>query len=191
MCQLQLSVVPQEMLCISSSCRSRKAPPASVVLLLVAQVMARCQGQPPSPLEAETAAAEDAAAGNHSAAAAAAVKAAGMSAAAAAVKADGGTISAFLVDRGPGVTFGLPEKKMGWRSQPTGTVHFDRVFVPHDNMLGQHGGGFKIAMHALDGGRINIAACSVGGAQFCLDYSWKYTSERHQVRSLTGGPHQP
>lgn len=104
-----------------------------------------------------------------------------MSPAAAAVKADGGTISAFLVERGPGVTFGAPEKKMGWRSQPTGTVHFDRVFVPHANMLGQHGAGFKIAMHALDGGRVNIAACSVGGAQFCLDYAWKYTSERHQV----------
>eukprot|EP00775_Hariotina_reticulata_P006700 gene6700-6923_t len=88
--------------------------------------------------------------------------------------------------RGAGVTFGAPEKKMGWRSQPTGTVHFDRVFVPHDNMLGQHGAGFKIAMHALDGGRVNIAACSVGGAQFCLDYAWKYTSERHQFGQPVG-----
>lgn len=48
---------------------------------------------------------------------------------------------------------------MGWRSQPTGSVNLDKVFVPHENMVGQQGSGFKIAMHALDGGRINIAAC--------------------------------
>ena len=71
-----------------------------------------------------------------------------------------GSISAFLVDKSsPGVTFGAPERKMGWRSQPTASVHLDKVFVPHEAMLGHQGEGFKIAMHALDGGRINIAAC--------------------------------
>lgn len=71
-----------------------------------------------------------------------------------------GAISAFLVEKtSPGVSFGAPERKMGWRSQPTASVHLDKVFVPHEAMVGQQGAGFKIAMHALDGGRINIAAC--------------------------------
>jgi alkylation response protein AidB-like acyl-CoA dehydrogenase len=61
-----------------------------------------------------------------------------------------------------------------------------QVFVPHSNMLGQQGSGFRIAMHALDGGRINIGACSVGGAAYCLDYAWQYTSERQQFGQPIG-----
>lgn len=75
---------------------------------------------------------------------------------------------------------------MGWRCQPTGTVHFDNVFVPSENLVGSLGSGFKIAMSALDGGRINIAACSVGGAAFCLEYAWKYASERQQFGQRIG-----
>jgi alkylation response protein AidB-like acyl-CoA dehydrogenase len=80
----------------------------------------------------------------------------------------------------PGLTFGAPEKKMGWRMQPTCAVNFDRVFLPSDALIGSHGQGFKIAMSALDGGRINIAACSVGGAAFCLDTAYSYAQERSQ-----------
>ena len=86
----------------------------------------------------------------------------------------------------PGVSFGAPERKMGWRCQPTGTVHFDNVFIPSENLVGSLGSGFKIAMSALDGGRINIAACSVGGAAFCLEYAWKYAHERQQFGQRIG-----
>lgn len=96
-------------------------------------------------------------------------------------------ISAFLVDKEmPGVSFGKHEEKMGWRCQPTCTVSFDNVEVPAANLVGQEGDGFKIAMAALDGGRINIAACSVGGAQFCLDYARRYAEERHQFGKTIG-----
>lgn len=86
----------------------------------------------------------------------------------------------------PGVSFGAPEHKLGWRSQPTTTVNFDSVIVPGENMLGQQGQGFKIAMQALDGGRINIAACSVGGAAYCLDYAWQYANDRQQFGQPIG-----
>eukprot|EP01025_Chloroclados_australasicus_P060589 TRINITY_DN7791_c0_g1_i1.p1 TRINITY_DN7791_c0_g1~~TRINITY_DN7791_c0_g1_i1.p1 ORF type:complete len:344 (-),score=17.55 TRINITY_DN7791_c0_g1_i1:115-1146(-) len=90
-------------------------------------------------------------------------------------------ISAFLVERDmPGVSFGAQEHKMGWRCQPTCTVNFDAVRLPEENLVGDLGQGFKIAMGALDGGRINIGACSVGGARMALDHTFEYCSERRQ-----------
>ena len=79
-----------------------------------------------------------------------------------------------------GVSFGANEKKLGWRSQPTAQVNFDGVRVPVENLVGAEGQGFSIAMAGLDGGRLNIGACSLGGAQRALDEAQKYTSERRQ-----------
>ena len=88
-------------------------------------------------------------------------------------------ISAFLVPAdAPGLTFGAEEKKMGWNAQPTRQVILDEVTVPADSMLGIEGQGFKIAMSALNGGRLNIAACSLGGAQWALDRAVRYVKER-------------
>ena len=88
-------------------------------------------------------------------------------------------ITAFLVPADtPGLSFGANEKKMGWNAQPTRQVIFDEVRVPAANTLGTEGQGFKIAMSALDGGRINIAACSLGGAQWALDRAIRYVHER-------------
>ncbi|HKT56776.1 MAG TPA: acyl-CoA dehydrogenase family protein [Microbacterium sp.] len=88
-------------------------------------------------------------------------------------------ISAFLVDGTlPGLSFGQPERKMGWNAQPTRQVIFDGVRVPASALLGSEGQGFKIAMSALDGGRLNIAACSIGGAQWALDRTVRYVHER-------------
>lgn len=90
-------------------------------------------------------------------------------------------ISCLIVEKDwPGVSFGAPERKLGWRSQPTAVVSFDNVRVPIANLLGQEGEGFKIAMRGLDGGRLNIGACSLGGAQRCLVDAIRYTSERRQ-----------
>jgi alkylation response protein AidB-like acyl-CoA dehydrogenase len=90
-------------------------------------------------------------------------------------------ISAIIVEKGtPGLSFGKPEEKMGWRSQPTTMVMFDNCRVPVSNCLGEAGDGFKIAMAGLDGGRINIAACSLGGAARCLELSLAYVKERQQ-----------
>ena len=83
----------------------------------------------------------------------------------------------------PGVSFGAQERKLGWRSQPTAQVNFDEVRVPVANRVGAEGEGFKIAMAGLDGGRVNIGACSVGGAQRCLDEAIAYTCERRQFGS--------
>jgi alkylation response protein AidB-like acyl-CoA dehydrogenase len=80
----------------------------------------------------------------------------------------------------PGVSFGAQEKKMGWRSQPTAQVNFDGVRVPVANRVGAEGEGFRIAMAGLDGGRLNIGACSLGGAQRCLEEAIAYTRERKQ-----------
>jgi alkylation response protein AidB-like acyl-CoA dehydrogenase len=81
-----------------------------------------------------------------------------------------GGISCIAVPRdAAGLSFGKPEKKLGWNSQPTAIVNFDGVVVPAENRVGEEGQGFRIAMSALDGGRINIAACSLGGARACLD----------------------
>lgn len=88
-------------------------------------------------------------------------------------------ITAFIVPgEAEGLSFGANEKKMGWKAQPTRQVIMDDVRVPAANVLGEVGGGFKIAMRALNGGRINIAACSLGGASWALDTAAKYVKER-------------
>ncbi|MFC8680375.1 acyl-CoA dehydrogenase family protein [Microbacterium ureisolvens] len=88
-------------------------------------------------------------------------------------------ITAFLVPADtPGLSFGAIEHKMGWNAQPTRQVILDEVRIPAANVLGTEGQGFKIAMSALDGGRINIAACSLGGAQWALDRAVTYVHER-------------
>ncbi len=90
-------------------------------------------------------------------------------------------ISCLVVEKGtPGLSFGAPEKKLGWKSQPTAMVIFEGCRVPVENRIGEEGQGFRIAMAGLDGGRLNIAACSVGGAQFCLDRTLDYMRERKQ-----------
>lgn len=80
----------------------------------------------------------------------------------------------------PGVSFGAQERKLGWHSQPTAQVILDNVRVPVENLIGAEGEGFRIAMMGLDGGRLNIGACSLGGAQRCLDEAIRYTRERKQ-----------
>lgn len=88
-------------------------------------------------------------------------------------------ISAFVVDAAQkGLSFGALEDKMGWKAQPTRAVHFDQCEIPSDNLLGELGHGFTYAMKALDGGRLNIAACSLGAAQAALDATLVYMSER-------------
>jgi hypothetical protein len=90
-------------------------------------------------------------------------------------------ISCFIVEKGtPGLSFGGLEKKLGWKTQPTRMVMLENCRVPAENRLGAEGEGFKIAMAGLDGGRLNIAACSVGGAQFCLDQTLAYMRQRKQ-----------
>ncbi len=90
-------------------------------------------------------------------------------------------ISCIVVEKGSkGLSFGAQEKKLGWKSQPTAMVMFENCRVPADNLIGGEGEGFKIAMAGLDGGRLNIAACSIGGAQFCLDRTIDYMRERKQ-----------
>ena len=92
-----------------------------------------------------------------------------------------GGISAFVVPAdAPGVGYGKKELKMGWNSQPTRAISFDNVRVPADHLLGSEGEGFRIAMKGLDGGRINIATCSVGAAQGALDAARRYLGERQQ-----------
>jgi alkylation response protein AidB-like acyl-CoA dehydrogenase len=80
----------------------------------------------------------------------------------------------------PGVSFGANEKKLGWHSQPTAQLILEDVRVPAENVVGSEGEGFRIAMMGLDGGRLNIGACSLGGAQRCLDEAISYTKERKQ-----------
>ncbi|MEJ5019721.1 isobutyryl-CoA dehydrogenase [Ochrobactrum vermis] len=88
-------------------------------------------------------------------------------------------ISTIVVPKdAPGLSFGANEFKMGWNAQPTRTVNFDNCRVPVENLLGEEGTGFRIAMAGLDGGRLNIAACSLGGAQSALDKSLEYCSQR-------------
>lgn len=90
-------------------------------------------------------------------------------------------ISCLVIEKDmPGVSFGAPERKLGWHAQPTTTVNFDSVRVPVANRVGAEGDGFKFAMAGLDGGRLNIGACSLGGAQRCLDEAIAYTKERRQ-----------
>ncbi len=88
-------------------------------------------------------------------------------------------VSAFLVQRGtPGLSFGANERKMGWNAQPTRQVIMDGVRVPAAHRLGEEGSGFRMAMAGLDGGRLNIAACSLGGAQSALEKTLAYMGER-------------
>src|SRR5262245_17120664 len=90
-------------------------------------------------------------------------------------------ISCIVVEKGTkGLSFGAQEKKLGWKTQPTAMVIFENCRVPVANRVGSEGQGFKIAMAGLDGGRLNIGACSIGGAQFCLDRTIAYMKERKQ-----------
>ncbi len=90
-------------------------------------------------------------------------------------------ISAFAVPADtPGIAYGRKEDKLGWNSQPTRSISFDRVRVPATHRLGMEGDGFRIAMKGLDGGRINIGACSLGAAQGALDAARRYLGERKQ-----------
>ncbi|MBL8530967.1 MAG: acyl-CoA dehydrogenase family protein [Hyphomonadaceae bacterium] len=90
-------------------------------------------------------------------------------------------VSTVLVEAGTkGLSFGKQEDKMGWRAQPTAIVNFEDCRVPADNRIGPEGEGFKYAMKGLDGGRLNIAACALGGAQDALDRALAYVKERRQ-----------
>lgn len=90
-------------------------------------------------------------------------------------------ISCLVIEKDmPGVSFGANERKLGWHSQPTAQVHFDAVRVPVANRVGAEGEGFRIAMAGLDGGRLNIGACSLGGAQRALDEAMAHVRERRQ-----------
>jgi alkylation response protein AidB-like acyl-CoA dehydrogenase len=90
-------------------------------------------------------------------------------------------ISCLVVDKGtPGLSFGAPERKLGWNASPTAQVIFEDCRVPVANRVGEEGDGFKFAMAGLDGGRLNIGACSLGGAQRCLDEAIAYTKDRKQ-----------
>jgi alkylation response protein AidB-like acyl-CoA dehydrogenase len=92
-----------------------------------------------------------------------------------------GGVSCIVVEKGtPGLSFGANEKKMGWNSQPTAAVIFEDCRVPVDNLIGAEGDGFKIAMKGLDGGRLNIGACSIGTAQTALDAAMAYAQDRSQ-----------
>ncbi|AEG48762.1 Butyryl-CoA dehydrogenase [Sphingobium chlorophenolicum L-1] len=90
-------------------------------------------------------------------------------------------ISCLVIEKDmAGVSFGAQERKLGWHSQPTAQVNFDGVRVPVENLVGGEGEGFRIAMMGLDGGRLNIGACSLGGAQRCIDEALTYTKDRKQ-----------
>ena len=90
-------------------------------------------------------------------------------------------VSAFIIEKDtPGLSFGANERKMGWKSQPTRQVILDGVRVPAANRIGEEGHGFRFAMAGLDGGRLNIAACALGGARLALDKAIVYAKERQQ-----------
>src|SRR6267142_1593155 len=90
-------------------------------------------------------------------------------------------ISCFVIEKGAkGLSFGKKEKKLGWNTQPTAMVIFEDCRVPVANRLGAEGDGFKIAMMGLDGGRLNISACSLGGARACFEAARDHLLERHQ-----------
>jgi alkylation response protein AidB-like acyl-CoA dehydrogenase len=90
-------------------------------------------------------------------------------------------VSAIIVESGaPGLGFGKPEDKMGWRAQPTAQLMFEQCRTPAENRIGPEGEGFKYAMKGLYGGRLNIAACAIGGAQDALDRALAYVKERSQ-----------
>ena len=90
-------------------------------------------------------------------------------------------VSCFIIEKDmPGLSFGANEKKMGWNSQPTAQVIFEDCRVPAENLIGAEGEGFKFAMMGLDGGRLNIAACSLGTAQRAFDKALEYAQDRQQ-----------
>ena len=90
-------------------------------------------------------------------------------------------ISCMIIEKNSeGLSFGKLERKMGWNSQPTAQVIFQKCKVPVSNLVGKEGDGFKIAMQGLDGGRINIGSCSIGAARKCIEKSITYVSERKQ-----------
>ncbi len=90
-------------------------------------------------------------------------------------------ISCLVIDKDmAGVSFGAKERKLGWNASPTAQLMFDNVKVPVENRVGAEGDGFRFAMAGLDGGRLNIGACSLGGAQRCLDEAVAYTKDRQQ-----------
>src|SRR6476660_9027316 len=96
-------------------------------------------------------------------------------------------ISCIVVEKGtPGLSFGAREKKLGWKTQPTTMVMFENCRVQITNRIGAEGQGFRIAMAGLDGGRLHISACSIGGAQFCLDRTIEYM--RNVSSSVRGLP---
>lgn len=97
-------------------------------------------------------------------------------------------ISCLIVEKdAPGLSFGKKESKLGWNSQPTAAVIFENCRVPVANRIGAEGDGFKIAMMGLDGGRLNVSACSIGGARACLEAARAHMKERRQFgRSLAG-----
>ncbi|QDK33229.1 MULTISPECIES: acyl-CoA dehydrogenase family protein [Sphingomonadaceae] len=96
-------------------------------------------------------------------------------------------VSCFVVDKDtPGVSFGAPEKKLGWNASPTAQVIFEDARIPVENRVGAEGDGFKFAMAGLDGGRLNIGACSLGGAQRCLDEAIQYVKDRRQFDQPIG-----
>ncbi|MEX5576243.1 acyl-CoA dehydrogenase family protein [Pseudophaeobacter sp. A-200-2] len=89
-----------------------------------------------------------------------------------------GISTVYVEDGTPGLSFGGLEDKMGWKSQPTAQVQFDDCKIPANNLVGEEGKGFKYAMMGLDGGRLNIASCSLGAAQTALNMTLQYMSER-------------
>jgi len=90
-------------------------------------------------------------------------------------------ISCFIVEKGtPGLAFGRKERKLGWNSQPTSTVTFENCRIPAENRIGAEGEGFTFAMQGLDGGRVNIASCSLGGARAALEAARAHMKERRQ-----------
>jgi len=91
-----------------------------------------------------------------------------------------GVSTVMVENKTPGLSFGKAEDKMGWRAQPTAIVSFDNCRIPVENRIGPEGEGFKYAMRGLDGGRLNIAACALGGAQDALDRALAYVQERKQ-----------
>lgn len=92
-----------------------------------------------------------------------------------------GGITCMVIEKGtPGLSFGAQERKLGWNSQPTAQVIFEDCRVPVTNVVGKEGDGFKIAMKGLDGGRLNIAACSIGGARRSLELATDYARDRQQ-----------
>jgi alkylation response protein AidB-like acyl-CoA dehydrogenase len=96
-------------------------------------------------------------------------------------------VSTIVVEAGtPGLSFGANEKKMGWNAQPTAVVSFDDCRVPVGNLVGHEGDGFKYAMAGLDGGRLNIAACSLGGARLALETAQEYVTTRKQFGQAIG-----